>query len=140
MSVPIVDPDRSIARRIVSRVAVWPLVVAASVIAALGSIRLCPGSHGGESCVWPFPSVLLTHMGANSGRTRTNALAYFTDPRRVIIIGCCTAEEIYDAERDRRFQRVKDRPGPYARHERTAATNSRYVQVIACTPQSCRAR
>jgi len=85
----------------------------------------------------------MTHVGAKSGRTRRSALVYFTDRGRVILIatnfggsrnpawyrnvranplvamygrGICgrfVAEEIYDAERDRLFQRAKDAPGPY---------------------------
>jgi deazaflavin-dependent oxidoreductase (nitroreductase family) len=168
MSVPVVPPGRSIAHRIVSRVALSPLGLrfvrdfGARVDPTL--IRL---TRGRVSCVWPFPVVLVTHVGAKSGTTRTSALVYFTDRGRVIIIatnfggsrnpawyynvranphvtlygvgirGCFMAEEIYDAERDGLFQRAKDCPGPYAKYEQAAATQSRYVPVVAFTPQSC---
>jgi deazaflavin-dependent oxidoreductase (nitroreductase family) len=123
-------------------------------------------TRGRVSSVWPFRAVALTHVGAKSGRTRTSALVYFTDRGRVILIasnfgrsrnpawyhnvkanplvtlygrGICArfiAEEIYDAERDRLFQRAKDAPGPYRKYEQAAAARSRYVPVIALTPQS----
>ena len=169
MSGPAVPPGRSVAHRIVSRVALPPLGLrfvrdfGARVDPTL--IRL---TRGRVSCVWPFPAVVVTHVGAKSGRTRTSALVYFTDRGRVIIIatnfggsrnpawyhnikanplvtlyGCgirgrFMAEEIYDAERDRLFQRVNSCPGPYAKYEQAAAVQSRYVSVIAFTPQSCR--
>jgi len=109
----------------------------------------------------------MTHVGAKSGRTRRSALVYFTDRGRVILIatnfggsrnpawyrnvranplvamygrGICgrfVAEEIYDAERDRLFQRAKDAPGPNDQYEQAAAAQSRYVPVIAFTPQRC---
>ena len=169
MSVPVVDPGRSIAHRIASRVAVSPLGL--RFLRDIGS-RVDPTllrlTRGRVSCVWPFPAVLVTHVGAKSGRTRTSALVYFTDRGRVIIIatnfggsrnpawyhnikanplvtlyGCgirgrFMAEEIYDAERDRLFQRVNSYPGPYAKYEQAAAAQSRYVPVIAFTPQSSR--
>jgi deazaflavin-dependent oxidoreductase (nitroreductase family) len=124
-------------------------------------------TRGRVSSVWPFPAVLTTHLGAKSGRTRNSALVYFTDRGRIVIIatnfggsrnpawyynvkanpivtlygrGICgrfIAEEIYDAERDRLFQRAKDAPGPYSQYEQAAAAQSRYVPVIAFTPQSC---
>ena len=87
MSVPVVDPGRSIAHRIVSRVAVSPLGL--RFLRDIGS-RVDPTllrlTRGRVSCVWPFPAVLVTHVGAKSGRTRTSALVYFTDRGRVIII------------------------------------------------------
>jgi deazaflavin-dependent oxidoreductase (nitroreductase family) len=168
MSVPAVPPGRSVAHRIVSRVALSPLGLrfvrdfGARVDPTL--IRL---TRGRVSCVWPFPAVLVTHVGAKSGRTRTSALVYFTDRGRVIIIasnfggsrnpawyhnvkanpivtlcgagirGCFIAEEICDAERDRLFQRAKDCPGPYRKYEQAAATRFRCVPVIAFTPRSC---
>ena len=168
MSVPVVDPGRSIAHRIVSRVAVSPLGL--RFLRDIGS-RVDPTllrlTRGRVSCVWPFPAVLVTHVGAKSGRTRTSALVYFTDRGRVIIIatnfggsrnpawhhnvkanphvtlcgrgigGRFIAEEIYGAERDHLFQRTKDAPGPYRTYEQAAATQFRCVPVIAFTPQSC---
>ena len=168
MSVPVVDPGRSIAHRIVSRVAVSPPGL--RFVRDFGA-RVDPTllrlTRGRVSSVWPFPAVVMTHVGANSGRTRTSALVYFTDRGRVILIasnfgeyrnpawyhnvkanphvtlygvgirGCFMAEEIYDAERDRLLHRVKSCPGPYAKYEQAAATQSRYVPVIAFTPQSC---
>ena len=168
MSVPVVDPGRSIAHRIVSRVAVSPPGL--RFVRDFGA-RVDPTllrlTRGRVSSVWPFPAVVMTHVGANSGRTRTSALVYFTDRGRVILIASnfgesrnpawyqnikgnpivtlygrgiwarFIAEEIYGAERDRLFQRAKDAPGPYGKYEQAAATQSRYVPVIAFTPQSC---
>jgi deazaflavin-dependent oxidoreductase (nitroreductase family) len=168
MSVPAVHPGRSVAHRIVSRVVLSPLGrrfgrdIASRVDPTL--IRL---TRGRVSCVWPFPAVVLTHVGAKSGRPRANALVYFTDRGRVILIatnfggsrnpawyhnvkanplvtlygrgirGRFMAEEIYDAERERLFQRVNSCPGPYAEYEQAAAAQSRYVPVIAFTPERC---
>ena len=167
MSVPTVSPGRSVAHRIVSRVFLSPLGtrfgrdIASRVDPTL--IRL---TRGRVSSVWPFPAVVLTHVGAKSGRTRTSALVYFTDRGRVILIasnfggsrnpgwyynvkanpivtlygrGVCgrfIAEEIYGAERDRLFQRTKDGPGPYGQYEQSAAAQSRCVPVIAFKLQS----
>src|SRR6478609_6801491 len=142
MSVPVVAPGRSIAHRIVSRVAVSP--PGRRFVGDFGA-RIDPTllrlTWGRVSSVWPFPAVVMTHVGAKSGRTRRSALVYFTDRGRVILIatnfggsrnpawyrnvranplvamygrGICgrfVAEEIYDAERDRLFQRAKDAPG-----------------------------
>ena len=124
-------------------------------------------TRGRVCSVWPFSAIAMTHCGARSGRIRTSALVYFTDRGRVILIasnfgesrnpawyhnvkanplvtlygrGICgrfMAEEIYDAERDRLLHRVKSCPGPYAKYGQAAATQSRYVPVIAFTPQSC---
>src|ERR1700753_4403624 len=144
MSVPVVEPGRSVVHRIVSWVAVSPLGF--RFLRDIGS-RVDPTllrlSRGRVSSVWPFPAVVLTHVGAKSGRTRASALVYFTDRGRVILIasnfggsrnpawyhnvktnpivtlygrgirGRFIAEEICDAERDRLFQRAKDGPGPY---------------------------
>jgi deazaflavin-dependent oxidoreductase (nitroreductase family) len=168
MSVPAVPLGRSVAHRIVSRVVLSPLGrrfgrdIASRLDPTL--IRL---TRGRVSSVWPFPAVVMTHVGAKSGRTRTSALVYFTDRGRVILIasnfggsrnpgwyhnvkanpivmlygrgirGRFIAEEIYGAERDRVFQRAKDAPGPYRKYEQAAATRFRCVPVIAFTPQSC---
>ena len=35
------------------------------------------------------------------------------------------------------FIALKSCPGPYGKYEQAAATQSRYVPVIAFTPQSC---
>lgn len=121
-------------------------------------------TRGRVSTVWPFPAVLVVHEGAKTGRVRTSALVYFTDGGRVILIatnfggarnpswyynvkakpvvelygngigGHFTAEEVYDAERDRLFQRAKDAPGPYGKYEELAGAESRRVPVIAFTP------
>jgi deazaflavin-dependent oxidoreductase (nitroreductase family) len=167
MSVPTVSPGRSVAHRIVSRVFLSPLGtrfgrdIASRVDPTL--IRL---TRGRVSSVWPFPAVVLTHVGAKSGSTRTSALVYFTDRGRVILIasnfggsrnpgwyhnvkanpivtlygrGICgrfIAEEVYGAERDRLFQRAKDGSGPYGQYEQAAAAQSRYVPVIAFKLQS----
>src|SRR6478752_6746681 len=87
MSVPVVDPGRSIAHRIVSRVAVSPLGL--RFLRDIGS-RVDPTllrlTRGRVSSVWSFPAVVMTHVGAKSGRTRMRALVYFTDRERVILI------------------------------------------------------
>ena len=168
MSVPVVNPGRSIAHRIASRVAASS--VGLRFLRDIGS-RVDPTllrlTRGRVSSVWPFPAVVMTHVGAKSGRTRTSALVYFTDRGRVILIasnfgesrnpawyhnvkanplvklygrgirGRFIAEEIYGAERDRLFQRAKDAPGPYGKYEQAAATRFRCVPVIAFTPHSC---
>jgi deazaflavin-dependent oxidoreductase (nitroreductase family) len=87
MSVPVVPPGRSVAHRIVSRVVLSPLGrrfgrdIASRLDPTL--IRL---TRGRVSSVWPFPAVVMTHVGAKSGRTRRSALVYFTDRGRVILI------------------------------------------------------
>ena len=168
MSIPAVSPGRSVAHRIVSRVALSRLGI--RFLRDIGS-RIDPTllwhTQGRVSCVWPFAAIILTHVGAKSGRTRTSALVYFTDGGRVILIasnfggsrnpgwyhnvkanpivtlygrGICgrfIAEEIYGAERDRLFQRAKEAPGPYRRYEQTAATRFRSIPVVAFTPLSC---
>jgi deazaflavin-dependent oxidoreductase (nitroreductase family) len=167
VSVPAVNPGRSVAHRIVTRVALSPLGL--RFLRDIGS-RVDPTllrhTHGRVSCVWPFPAVVMTHVGAKSGRTRTSALVYFTDQGRVILIasnfgGCRNpawyqnvianpivtlygrgirghfmAEEIYGAERDRLFQRAKDAPGPYGQYEQAAAAKSRCIPVVGFTPQN----
>jgi deazaflavin-dependent oxidoreductase (nitroreductase family) len=167
MSVPVVNPGRSVAHRMVTRVALSPMGL--RFLRDIGS-RVDPTllrhTRGRVSSVWPFPAVVMTHVGAKSGRTRTSALVYFTDRGRVILIasnfgesrnpawyhnvkanpivtlhgrgirGRFIAEEICGAERDRLFQRAKDAPGPYGQYEQAAAANSRYVPVIAFTPHA----
>lgn len=167
MSVAAVSPGRSVAHRIVSRVFLSPLGTRfGRDIASRLDPTLIRLTRGRVSSVWPFPAVVLTHVGAKSGKTRTNALVYFTDRGRVILIasnfggsrnpgwyhnvkanpivtlcgrgirGRFIAEEIYGAERDRLFQRAKDAPGPYAKYEQAAAAQSRSVPVIAFRLQS----
>ena len=167
MSVPAVSPGRSVAHRIVSRVFLSPLGIRLGRhIASRVDPTLMRLTRGRVSSVWPFPAVVLTHVGAKSGRTRTSALVYFTDGGRVILIasnfggsrnpgwyhnvkanpivtlygrGICgrfIAEEIYGAERDRLFGRAKDAARPYRKYEQAAAARFRYVPVIAFTPQS----
>jgi deazaflavin-dependent oxidoreductase (nitroreductase family) len=167
MTIPVVNPGRSVAHRIVTRVALSPMGL--RFLRDMGS-RVDPTliriTRGRVSSVWPFPAVVLKHVGAKSGITRTSALVYFTDRGRVILIasnfgesrnpawyhnvkanrivtlygrGVCghfMAEEIYGAERDRLFQCAKDAPGPYAKYEQSAATKSRYIPVIGFTPQN----
>jgi deazaflavin-dependent oxidoreductase (nitroreductase family) len=162
MSIPAVSPGRSVAHRIVSRVFLSPLGTRfGRDIASRLDPTLIRLTRGRVSSVWPFPSVVLTHVGAKSGRTRTSALVYFTDRGRVILIasnfggsrnpswyhnvkanpivtlygrGICgrfIADEIYGAERDRLFQRAKDGPGPYGHYEQAAAAQSRCIPVVA---------
>jgi deazaflavin-dependent oxidoreductase (nitroreductase family) len=167
MSVPTVSPGRSAGHRIVSRVFLSPLGTRfGRDIASRLDPTLIRLMRARVSSVWPFPAVVLTHVGAKSGRTRTSALVYFTDRGRVILIatnfggsrnpgwyhnvkanpivtlygrGVCgrfIAEEIYGAERERLFQRAKDGPGPYGKYEQAAAAQSRCVPVITFTLQS----
>src|ERR1700754_3413397 len=87
MSVPAVDLGRSVAHRIVGRVVVSPLGLRfGRDIASRLDPTLLRLTRGRVSCVWPFPAVVLTHVGPKSGRTRTSALVYFTDHERVILI------------------------------------------------------
>lgn len=166
MSVPTVSPGRSIAHRAVTRIALSPLGI--SLLRDIGD-RIDPTllrlSGGRLSCVWPFPAVLVTHTGAKSGNTRTNALVYFTDNGRVVLIatnfgaknnpawyynvkanpvvtlygrgitGNFMAEEVFGAERDRLFQRAKDAPGPYGKYEEAAKSENRCVPVIVLSPK-----
>jgi deazaflavin-dependent oxidoreductase (nitroreductase family) len=166
MSVPAVNLGRSVAHRFVGRVVVSPLGLRfGRDIASRVDPTLLRLTRGRVSCVWPFPAVVLTHVGAKSGKSRTSALVYFTDRGRVILIasnfggprnpawynnveanptvmlygrgirGRFIADEIYGAERDRLFERAKDAPGPYGQYEQAAAVQSRYIPVIAFTPQ-----
>src|ERR1700733_13081229 len=166
MPIPVVDPGRSIAHRIVAGVALSPLGL--RFLRDIGS-RVDPTllrhTQGRVSFVWPCPAIVMTHVGAKSGITRSSALVYFTDRGRVILIasnfgesrnpawhhnikgnpivtlygrGICgdfMAEEICGAERDRLFQRAKDAPGPYGQYEQAAAAKSRYIPVVGFTPQ-----
>lgn len=167
MSIPAVSPGRSVAHRIVTRAALSRLGI--RFLRDIGS-RVDPTvlrhTQGRVSCVWPFPAVVMTHVGAKSGRTRTSALVYFTDRGRVILIasnfgesrhpawyhnvkanpivtlygrGICghfMAREIYGAERDRVFQRAIDAGWPYGQYEQAATAKSRYLPVVAFTPQN----
>ena len=87
MSVPAVNPGRSVAHRIATRVALSPMGL--RFLRDIGS-RVDPAllrhTQGRVSSVWPFPAVVMTHFGAKSGRARTSALVYFTDRGRVILI------------------------------------------------------
>ena len=104
-------------------------------------IRLTGG--GRLSSVAPFPAMLLTHIGAKSGVTRTSTVVYFTDADRVIVIasnfgvphrpawyynvkahpevtlsgrgfgGSFHAEELVGPERDRLFQLATGASSPY---------------------------
>lgn len=166
-SVPVVNPGSSVAHRIVSRVALSRLGI--RFLRDIGS-RVDPTllrhTRGRVSSVWPFPAIVMTHVGAKSGITRNSAVVYFTDRGRVILIasnfgksrnpawhhnvkanpivtlygrGICghfTAEEIDGAERDRLSQRVKDAPGPYGQYEQAAAAESRCLPVLGFTPQN----
>ena len=166
MSVPTVNLGRSVAHRFVGRVVASPLGLRfGRDIAARLDPTLLRLTRGRVSCVWPFPAVVLTHVGAKSGKTRTSAVVYFTDRGRIILIasnfggprnpawyynvdthpivtlygrgirGRFIADEIHGAERDRLFERAKDAPGPYRQYEQAAAVQSRYIPVIAFTPQ-----
>jgi deazaflavin-dependent oxidoreductase (nitroreductase family) len=167
MSVPAVNPGRSVAHRIVTQVALSQLGL--RFLRDIGS-RVDPTllrlTRGRVSSVWPFPAIVMTHVGAKSGITRTSALVHFTDRGRVILIasnfgesrnpawyhnvkanpivtlygrGICghfMAEEIYGAERARVLRRAADAPGPYGQYERDAAAKSRCIPVVGFTPQN----
>jgi hypothetical protein len=83
--VPRIDPRSSAAHRIVARIATSQTGI--SILRNLGP-RIDPAlvrfSGGRLSCVSPFPTLLMTHVGAKSGIVRTTAVVYFTDPEPVI--------------------------------------------------------
>ncbi|OPX13338.1 nitroreductase/quinone reductase family protein [Mycobacterium sp. AT1] len=166
MSIPDSGLSNSLTHRAVARFAVTPL--GTRFVRGLGAridptlIRL---SGGRCSCVWPFPALLLTHVGAKSGIARTSALVYFTEQGRVVLIasnfgssrnpawyynvkenpvvelfgrgirGQFVAEEIYGEERDRIFGLAKAAPGPYAKYEEVAGAKARSIPVMTFTPK-----
>lgn len=85
--IPNVQPDNSLAHRVVARIARSALGI--RIIRRVGPhidptlIRL---TGGRLSSVIPFPALLLSHTGARSGVTRATPLVYFTDAGRVIVI------------------------------------------------------
>jgi deazaflavin-dependent oxidoreductase (nitroreductase family) len=161
--VPRIDPRSSAAHRIVARIATSQTGI--SVLRNVGP-RIDPAlvrfSGGRLSCVSPFPTLLMTHVGAKSGIVRTTAVVYFTDAERVILIasnlgfsqhpawyhnvtanpevsllgrgftGRFRAEEITGNARDDLFQRAKDADSPYGWYERAAIP--RKIPVVAFTP------
>jgi deazaflavin-dependent oxidoreductase (nitroreductase family) len=161
--VPTIDPRSSVAHRIVARVATSPTGI--SVLRNVGP-RVDPAlvrfSGGRLSCVSPFPTLLMSHIGAKSGISRTTAVVYFTDAGRVILIasnlgssqhpawyhnvranpevvlfgrgfsGRFRAEEITGRARDDLFQRAKDADSPYGWYERAATP--RRIPVVAFSP------
>jgi deazaflavin-dependent oxidoreductase (nitroreductase family) len=87
MSVPAVDPGRSVGHRIVSLVVRSPLGLRfGRNIDSRVDPTLIRLTRGHVSSVWALPAVVTTHAGAKSGRTRRSALVYFTDGGRVIFI------------------------------------------------------
>src|SRR5690349_8011222 len=75
MSVPAVNLGRSAAHRIVGRAVASPLGLRfGRHIAARLDPTLLRLTRGRVSCVWPVPTVVMTHVGATSGKTRTSAL------------------------------------------------------------------
>ncbi|GBG37278.1 nitroreductase family deazaflavin-dependent oxidoreductase [Mycobacterium montefiorense] len=87
MSVPVVNLGRSVAHRIVGRVALTRL--GGCFLRDIGSRAdpiLLRYTRGRVSCVWPVAAIVMTHVGAKSGATRNSALVYFTDRGRVILI------------------------------------------------------
>lgn len=161
--VPRIDPRSSVAHRIVARVATSPTGIA--VLRNVGP-RVDPAlvrfSGGRLSCVSPFPTLLMSHIGAKSGISRTTAVVYFTDTGRVILIasnlgssqhpawyhnvranpevflfgrgfsGRFRAEEITGRARDDLFQRAKDADSPYGWYEQAATP--RRIPVVAFSP------
>jgi deazaflavin-dependent oxidoreductase (nitroreductase family) len=161
--VPRMDPRRSAAHRFVARIATSPTGI--SILRNVGP-RVDPAlvrfSGGRLSCVSPFPTLLMTHVGAKTGISRTTAVVYFTDAGRVILIasnlgfsqhpawyhnvtanpevsllgrgftGRFRAEEITGSARDDLFQRAKDADSPYGWYERAAIP--RKIPVVAFTP------
>lgn len=167
MSIPNSGLGNSLTHRVVARFAVTPF--GTRFVRGLGAridptlIRLTGGRC---SCVWPFPALLLTHVGAKSGVARTSALVYFTDQGRVVLIasnfgssrnpawyynvkanpvvelfgrgirGQFVAEEVYGEERNRLLGRAKDAPGPYAKYEEVAGAKARSIPVVTFIPKS----
>jgi deazaflavin-dependent oxidoreductase (nitroreductase family) len=96
--------------------------------------------------VWPFPAVVFGRgrviiIASNFGGPRNPAWYYNVETHPSVTLygrgigGRFIADEIYGAERDRLFDRAKDAPGRYRQYERAAAGQSRYIPVIAFTPQ-----
>lgn len=87
MSIPDVGLGHSFAHRVIAQVAVSSLGL--RFVRDLGA-RIDPTlmrlTGGRVSCVWPFPAVLVSHVGARTGISRTNAVVYFTDQGRVVLI------------------------------------------------------
>jgi len=167
MSIPDVGLGHSFAHRVIAQVAVSSLGL--RFVRDLGA-RIDPTlmrlTGGRVSCVWPFPAVLVSHVGARTGIGRTNAVVYFTDQGRVVLIpsnfgsarnpawyhnvkanpivelygrgirGQFVAEEVYGEERDRLFARVKGAPGPYAKYEEVAGAKARSIPVMTFIPRS----
>ena len=161
--VPRIDPRTSVAHRIVAFIATSPTGI--SILRRVGP-RLDPAlvrySGGRLSCVSPFPTLLMTHIGAKSGISRTTAAVYFTDSGRVILIasnlgssrhpawyynvranpevslygrrfnGRFRAEEITGRARSDLFQRAKEADSPYSWYERVATP--REIPLVAFSP------
>ena len=162
MTLPTVRPSSSFGHRMVTRVARTALGII--VVRRIGS-RIDPAlirlTGGRLSSVAPFPAMLLTHIGAQSGLSRTSTVVYFTDADRVIVIasnfgaphrpawyynvkahpevtlwgrgfgGPFHAEEVVGPERDRLFQLATDASSPYGHYQRSAG---KPVPVIAFHP------
>jgi deazaflavin-dependent oxidoreductase (nitroreductase family) len=161
--VPRIDPRNSAAHRFVARIATSQTGI--SILRNVGP-RVDPAlvrfSGGRLSCVSPFPALLMTHIGAKTGISRTTAVVYFTDAGRVILIasnlgfsqhpawyhnvranpevslfgrgfsGRFRAEEITGSARDDLFRRAKDADSPYGWYERAATP--RRIPVVALSP------
>jgi deazaflavin-dependent oxidoreductase (nitroreductase family) len=165
-AIPVVRPGRTVAHRVVSRIAMTR--PGTRFIRDVGD-RIDPAllriTRGQLSSVWPFPAVLVTHIGARSNKPRTTALVYFTDRNRIILIatnfgaqrnpswyynmkanpivevygrglrGRFAAEEVLGPERDRLMKLATDAPGPYGKYQRAASRSNRCVPVIALLPE-----
>jgi deazaflavin-dependent oxidoreductase (nitroreductase family) len=96
-------------------------------------VRQDPQECAGEHHRWR--AVIL--IASNFGGSRNPAWYHKVEANPFVTLyvrgirGRFIAEEIYDAERDRLFQRAKDAPGPYGQYEQAGAAQSRYVPVIA---------
>jgi deazaflavin-dependent oxidoreductase (nitroreductase family) len=161
--IPNIRPGNSLGHRIVARIASSALGI--RIIRVVGPyidptlIRL---TGGRLSTVIPFPALLLSHVGAKSGVTRTTSIVYFTDAGRVIVIasnfgapknpawyhnikanpevtllgrgfrGSFLAEEVVGPERDRLFQLAAGASSPYGHYQQSAA--ARPIAVVALRP------
>jgi hypothetical protein len=117
MSVPTVNPRRSVAHRIVTRVALSPMGL--RFLRDVGSrvdptlIRL---TRGRISSVWPFPAVVLTHVGAGYHNDKANPIVTLYGRG---VRGRFIAEEIYGADATVCFGAPKTAPGPTASTSRS---------------------
>jgi deazaflavin-dependent oxidoreductase (nitroreductase family) len=163
MPLPTVHPGNSVGHHIVTRIA--SSAIGIGIVRRLGPridpvlIRL---TGGRLSCIAPFLTMLVMHVGARTGIVRTTAVAYFTEGERVIAIasnfgspknpgwyhnikanpavtllgrgfsGPFLAEEVVGPERERLFQLASGSKSPFDSYQRSAG--ARRIPVIAFHP------